>query len=46
MNDWRYHSAQDLGLQTNERHCSPLRESDLTSNVLRLGWLDSRADDS
>ena len=38
MNDWRYHSAQDLGLQTNERHCSPLRESDLTSNVLRLGW--------
>ncbi len=39
MNDWRYLSARDLGLQTKERHCSPLRESDLTSNVLRLGWL-------
>jgi 1-acyl-sn-glycerol-3-phosphate acyltransferase len=39
VNDWRYSSARDLGLQTKERHCSPLRESDLTSSVLRLGWL-------
>jgi 1-acyl-sn-glycerol-3-phosphate acyltransferase len=39
MNDWRYHSAHDLGLQTHQRHCSPLRESDLTTSVLRLGWL-------
>ena len=39
MNDWRYDPAHDLGLQTNQRHRSTLRESDLTSSVLRLGWL-------
>jgi 1-acyl-sn-glycerol-3-phosphate acyltransferase len=39
VNDWRYNPALDLGLQPNQRHCSPLRESDLTSSVLRLGWL-------
>jgi 1-acyl-sn-glycerol-3-phosphate acyltransferase len=39
MNDWQYEPARDLGLQTNQRHCSPLRESDFTSSVLRLGWL-------
>jgi 1-acyl-sn-glycerol-3-phosphate acyltransferase len=39
MNDWRYHPARDLGLPGNQRHCSPLRESDLTASVLRLGWL-------
>jgi 1-acyl-sn-glycerol-3-phosphate acyltransferase len=39
VNDWRYNPAQDLGLQPNQRHCSPLRESDLTSSVLRFGWL-------
>jgi len=39
MNDWQYKPARDLGLQTNQRHCSPLRESDFTSSALRLGWL-------
>jgi 1-acyl-sn-glycerol-3-phosphate acyltransferase len=39
MNDWRYESAQDLGLPAHQRRCSPLRESDLAASVLRLGWL-------
>ena len=41
MNPWQYHSAQDLGLEANQRYCSPLRETVFTQNLVRLGWLAS-----
>jgi 1-acyl-sn-glycerol-3-phosphate acyltransferase len=41
MNRWQYSSAHDLGLEANQRHCSPHRENDLTQNLMRLGWLAS-----
>ena len=41
MNRWQYTSAHDLGLEANQRHCSPHRENDLAQNLMRLGWLGS-----
>jgi 1-acyl-sn-glycerol-3-phosphate acyltransferase len=41
MNRWQYSSAHDLGLQAQQRHCSPHRENDFTENLMRLGWLTS-----
>jgi 1-acyl-sn-glycerol-3-phosphate acyltransferase len=41
MSGWQYYSAHDLGLQGDQRYCSPLRENDFTQNLLRLGWLAS-----
>lgn len=41
MNAWQYNPARDLGLQANQRRCSPLRETDLSCSVLRLAWLAS-----
>lgn len=41
MNRWQYSSAHDLGLEAQQRHCSPRRENDFTDNLVRLGWLAS-----
>jgi len=39
MKEWRYDPAHDLSMPAHQRHCSPLRESDLIGSGLRLGWL-------